>query len=79
MAPGKKINSIYSLIKLSPIFSVIWTLMILSGCSTTTPGTPPEMRKIIYSLFKKGVNKAEIERRTGVSRRSVGRILGFKE
>jgi lambda repressor-like predicted transcriptional regulator len=39
------------------------------------PGTKPEMRKIIYNLHKRGISNAEIERRTGVSRRSVGRII----
>lgn len=49
------------------------------GIRIGRPGTAPEKRKIIYNLFKKGLSKAEIERMTGISRRSVGRILGFKE
>ncbi len=49
------------------------------GIRIGRPGTPQEMRKIIFDLYKRGISKAEIERRTGVSRRSVGRVLETEE
>jgi putative DNA-invertase from lambdoid prophage Rac len=45
------------------------------GIRIGRPGTDLAKKKRIISLFKRGFAKAEIERKTGVSRRSVGRIL----
>jgi DNA invertase Pin-like site-specific DNA recombinase len=36
-------------------------------------------KKRIISLYERGFAKAEIERKTGVSGRSVGRILDFEK
>jgi transposase, IS30 family len=39
-----------------------------------TPPIPTEKRELVFSLLRRGVRVGEIERETGVSRRSVGRL-----
>ena len=39
-----------------------------------TPPIPVEKREIVFALLRRGVRVGEIERETGVSRRSVGRL-----
>lgn len=46
------------------------------GIMIGRPGFSLAVRNKVLKLHEEGVNKLEIERRTGVSRRSVGRILG---
>jgi IS30 family transposase len=40
-----------------------------------TPPIPVEKRELVFSLLRRGVRVGQIERDTGVSRRSVGRLL----
>jgi IS30 family transposase len=40
-----------------------------------TPPIPVEKRELVFSLLRRGVRVSQIERDTGVSRRSVGRLL----
>jgi len=40
-----------------------------------TPPIPTEKRELVFSLLRRGVRVGQIERETGVSRRTVGRLL----
>jgi len=48
------------------------------GIRIGRPGTDLAKKKRIISLYKRGFAKAKIERKTGVSRRSVG-VLDFEK